>query len=159
AQETIEYETKVVGAGYLVKGILDRLGVAAAIDAAQTHQPTVGATYGTLAQVLIVNRMAFDPQPLSHLASWAQQHGIDRLFGLEATWLDDDRLGALLEGLAARQVTIWTAVLTAAVAHYQVELDWLREDTTTVYFEGAYEDAEGQPKGGTGPRIPRLVPG
>lgn len=159
ARGTIEYETKVVGAGYLVKGILGRLGVAPAIDAALAHQPAVGATYGTLAQVLIVNRMAFDPQPLSHLGPWAQQHGIDRLFGIEAAWLDDDRMGALLEAVAAHQATIWTAVLTAAVQHYQVALDWLREDTTTVYFEGAYEDDDGQPKGGDAPRIPRLVPG
>jgi hypothetical protein len=159
ARGMIEYETKVVGAGYLVKGILDRLGVASAIDAALTHQPAVGTTYGTLAQVVIVNRLAFDPQPLSHLGPWAQQHGIDRLFGIEAAWLDDDRLGALLEAVAAQQVTIWTAVLTQAVQHYQVALEWLREDTTTIYFEGAYADADGQPKGGDAPRIPRVVQG
>src|SRR5438093_4005558 len=122
ARETIAYETKIVGAGYLVKGILDRLGVAAAIDAALAHQPAIGTTYGTLAQVIIVNRMAFDPQPVYRLAPWAQQHGIDRLFGMEATWLDDDRVGALLEAVAAQQVTIWTTVLQAAVWRYQVEL-------------------------------------
>lgn len=155
----VEYETRVVGAAFLVKAILARLGVAQAIDQALAHQPTVGATYGTLAQVIIVNRMAFDPQPLYHLAPWAQQHGIDRLFGIEAGWLDDDRVGALLDAVAAQQVTIWTAVLTQAVRHYQVALDWLREDTTSVYFEGTYEDEEGQPKGGQAPRLPRLVPG
>lgn len=156
---TIEYETTVVGAAFLVKELLARLGVTQAIDQALTHQPAVGATYGTLAQVLIVNRMAFDPQPVSHLADWAQQHGIDRLFGIEATWLDDDRVGALLEAVAAQQVTIWTAVLTQAVREYKVALDWLRDDTTSIYFEGAYEDEDGRPKGGGAPRLPRLVPG
>jgi transposase len=159
ARGTVEYETKVVGAAYLVKGILARLGVVQAIDAALTHQPAVGATYGTLAQVIIVNRMAFDPQPLYQLAPWAQQHGMDRLFGIEARWLDDDRVGALLDAVAAQQVTIWTAVLTQAVQQFRIELDWLREDTTSVYFEGAYEDEAGQPKGGEAPRVPRLVPG
>lgn len=162
APQTTTYETQVIGAGYLVKGLLTRLGVVAAIDRALAHQPVVGTTYGTLAQVVIVNRMAFDPQPVSRLAPWAQQHGIDRLLGIEAAWLDDDRLGQLLEGLAAHQVTIWTAVLTQAVRQYGVALDWLREDTTSIYFEGAYTDEEDQPrppKGGVAPRLPRVVQG
>lgn len=156
------YETHVVGAAYLVKGLLERLRVVEAIDQALGHQPVVGTTYGTLAQVVMVNRMAFDPQPVYQLASWAQQHGIDRLFGIEAAWLDDDRVGALLEGLAAHQVTIWTAVLTQAVRQYGVALDWLREDTTSVYFEGAYTDAAGRPRaptGGAAPRLPQIVQG
>lgn len=156
------YETHVVGAAYLVKGLLAQLEVAEAIDQALGQQPVVGTTYGTLAQVVIVNRMAFDPQPVYHLAPWAQQHGIDRLFGIEARWLDDDRVGALLEGLAAHQVTIWTAVLTQAVRQYEVALDWLREDTTSLYFEGTYTDEDGQPrapKGGEAPRLPRVVRG
>jgi transposase len=155
----VEYETKVVGVAGLAKGILDRLGVAAAIDQVLTAQPAIGATYGTLAEVLIINRMTFDPQPLYHLSTWAERHGIDRLLGLEAAWLDDDRLGALLEALARQQVTIWTAILQQAVAHYPVTLDWLRADTTSIYFEGAYEDEHGQPKGGEAAGIPRLVTG
>lgn len=155
----IRYETKLVGVAPLVKEVLARLGVAEAIDAALRHQPTIGSSYGTLAQVLIVNRLTFDPQPVYHLAAWAERHGIDRLFGIEAAWLDDDRVGALLEAVAAQQVTIWTAVLSQALAQYPVEMEWLREDTTSIYFEGAYEDATGQPKGGEAPRVPRLVEG
>jgi transposase len=155
----IRYETKLVGVAPLVKEVLARLGVAEAIDAALRHQPTIGSSYGTLAQVLIVNRLTFDPQPVYHLATWAERHGIDRLFGIEAAWLDDDRVGALLEAVAAQQVTIWTAVLSQALAQYPVEMEWLREDTTSIYFEGAYEDATGQPKGGEAPRVPRLVEG
>ncbi len=155
----VEYETKVVGVAGLAKGILDRLGVAAAIDRALPCQPAVATTYGTLAEVLILNRMTFDPQPLYHLPTWAERHGIDRLLGIEAAWLDDDRLGALLEAVARQQVTIWAALLQQAVAHYQVALDWLREDTTSIYFEGAYADEQGQPKGGERAGIPRLVAG
>lgn len=155
----IRYETKLVGVGLLVKEILTRLGVAEVIDGALPHQPRVGASYGTLAQVVIVNRLTLDPQPVYHLASWAEQHGFDHLFGLDAAWLDDDRVGALLEAVAEQQVTIWTGVLTRALAQYAVELEWLREDTTSIYFEGAYEEAPGQPKGGEAERIPRLVEG
>lgn len=155
----ITYETKLVGVGLLVKEIVTRLGVAEVIDGALRSQPRVGASYGTLAQVVVVNRLTLDPQPVYQLAGWAERHGIDRLFGVEAAWLDDDRVGALLEGVAVQQVPIWTGVLTRALAQYAVELEWLREDTTSIYFEGTYETAPGQPKGGETERIPRLVEG
>ena len=58
------------------------------------HQPEIGASYGTLAQVVIINRLSFDPQPLYTLGEWAKQHGIDRLLeismpgiGLENRWM------------------------------------------------------------------------
>jgi len=155
--QPVEYQTMVVGAAPVVKCLLDRLGVAQAIDSALRYQPDIPTTYGTLAQVIIVNRMTFQPRPLYGIAEWAAQHGIDRLFDLQAAWLDDDRLGALLDGLAKQQVTIWTTLLTTAVQRCHLDLEWLHADTTSIYFEGAYQE-HGQPKGG-GERIPRLVEG
>jgi transposase len=155
--QPVEYQTMVVGAAPLVKRLLDRLDIAQAIDSALRYQPDIPTTYGTLAQVIIVNRMTFQPRPLYGIAAWAAQHGIDRLFAIQAAWLDDDRLGALRDGLAKHQVTIWTTLLTNAVQRCQLDLEWLHAATTSVYFEGAYEE-DGQPKGG-GERIPRLVEG
>ena len=155
--QPVEYQTMVVGAAPLLKGLLTRLGVAEAIDGALQVQPDIATTYGALAQVILVNRMTFQPCPLYGIAEWAAQHGIDRLFDLQAAWLDDDRLGALLDGLAKHQVTIWTTLLTTAVTRCHLDLEWLHADTTSIYFEGAYEE-NGQPKGGE-ERIPRLVEG
>ena len=155
--QPVDYQTVVVGAAPLLKGWLTRLGVTEAIDSALQFQPDVATTYGALAQVVIVNRMTFQPQPLYGMAEWAAQHGIDRLFDLQAAWLDDDRLGALLDGLAKHQVTIWTTLLTNAVTRCHLDLEWLHADTTSIYFEGAYEQAD-QPQDG-GERIPRLVEG
>jgi hypothetical protein len=62
-----EYQTAVIGAAPLVKGVLDQLGVAQTIDGFLKHQPEVPTTYGALAQVIIVNRMSFQPQPLYQL--------------------------------------------------------------------------------------------
>jgi Domain of unknown function (DUF4277) len=138
-------QTVMVGGAYLVKGLLQRLGVEEAIDQALTHQPEIEASYGQLAQVLITNRLTFTPEPLVHIADWAAEHGIDRVFGLQAAWLDDDRLGAMLDGLADHQVDIWTAVLRQAVKRFSVPLDELHADTTSVYFEGADTDEHEQP--------------
>ncbi len=157
APQPVEYQTMVVGAAPLLKCLLDRLGVAEAIDQALRYQPDIATTYGTLAQVIIVNRLTLQPQPLYALAEWAARHGIDRLFDIQAAWLDDDRLGAMLDGLAKHQVTIWSTLLTTAVQRCQLDLEWLHADTTSVYFEGAYAQ-DGPPQGGD-ERIPRLLEG
>jgi transposase len=153
-----EYQTIMVGAAYLVKGIMKRLGVVKIIDETLESQPQIEATYGTLAQLIIANRMSFDPQPLYHLGDWANRHGMDRVFGINPAWLDDDRLGAMLEGLADQQVSIWSAIINNAIERFEVELEWLHSDTTSIYFEGAYEDENGDPKGGE-EGVPMLVEG
>ena len=142
----VEYRTVPIGAGLLVKGILNRLEVVQAIDQALKYQPEIAASYGTLAQAAIINRMSLDPQPLYLLPEWVAEHGIDYLLGIQADWLDDDRLGAMLEGLADHQVGIWSAIVGKAVQDFRIELEWLHSDTTSVYFEGAYEDEQGEPK-------------
>ena len=136
----VEYRTVQIGAALLVKGIMNRLGVVQAIDQALKYQPDIAASYGTLAQAVIVNRMSLDPQPLYLLPEWVAEHGIDSLLGIQADWLDDDRLGAMLEGLADHQVEIWSTIIGKAVQDFEIELEWLHSDTTSVYFEGAYED-------------------
>jgi transposase len=153
-----QYQTVTVGAACLVKELLRRLEVVSAIDRALSFQPEIDVTYGTLAQVLILNRMTFDPQPLYRLADWTAQHGIDRLLGIQASWLDDDRVGALLEALADQQVPIWTTLLQNMVARFAVDWEWLHADTTSVYFEGAYPDETPPPPSGL-ERVPRLVEG
>ena len=153
-----EYRTVMVGGAYLVKALLKKLKVAEVIDQALTHQPEIAASYGQLAEVVITNRLTLTPAPLVHLADWAAEHGIDRVFGLNAAWLDDDRLGAMLDGVANHQVEIWSGVLHHAVKAFGLSLAELHDDTTSVYFEGAYEDEDGHPLGG-GERVPRLVEG
>ena len=88
------------------------------------HQPEIGASYGTLAQVVIINRLSFDPQPLYLLAEWAKQHGIDQLLGIDASWLDDDRLGAMMEALAKHAAQIWLKIIVRAVSQFSVVLEY-----------------------------------
>ena len=153
----IEYRTYPIGVAYPVLDLLKRLGIADIIDSVLKYQPEIGASYGTLALVIIINRLSFDPQPLYALGAWAQRHGIDRLLGIDAAWLDDDRLGALMEALAKHAVQIWLKVIGRAVQHFAIVVEWLHADTTSVYFEGTYADEHGQPL--QEPHAPRLLQG
>ena len=152
------YQPVVVGAAYLVKGLLYRLRVKEIMDQVLPYQPDIATTYGALAQIVIANRMTFQPAPLYKLGPWAAQHGLDRVFGVPAEALDDDRLGALMDHLGTHQVPIWLGILREAQRRFKLDWAWLHEDTTSVYFEGDYTDAQGEPLPG-GERIPRLLEG
>lgn len=141
----VEYKTLVVGGAYLIKNLMQRLGVVSAIDGALKFQPDIEATYGQLAQAIIANRLSFQPAPLYEMADWATQHGIDQVFALQAEWLDDDRLGALLEGVGDHAVTIWTVLLQNVARRFPLDLEWLHSDTTSIYFEGAYANQPATP--------------
>ncbi|MGB9872306.1 MAG: IS1634 family transposase [Anaerolineae bacterium] len=154
-----EYDTIIVGAAYLVKGILQRLGFVSIVDEALQSQPVIETTYGNLAQIMVANRLAFQPVPLYHLSAWAAEHGMTHVFGIKAEWLDDDRMGALLEGLADHQVSIWSGLVGNALRHYKIAPEFLHADTTSVYFEGQYEDEDGQSRQEEGERVPMLVEG
>jgi transposase len=154
---SLEVETYQIGVASIVLNLLKRLGIAEIIDSFLKHQPDIGASYGTLAQVIIINRLSFDPQPPYTIKEWAQRHGIDRLLGIDAAWLDDDRLGALMEAIAPHTAAIWLKVIVQAVKHFDIVLEWLNADTTSVYFEGKYEDENGEPVAKTG--APKLVAG
>ncbi len=158
ATEVVACQTYRLGVACLVQDLLRRLDVVGTIDRALASQPNLPVTYGTLAQVLILNRMSFDPQPLYQLGPWAAQHGLDRLLGIEATWLDDDRLGGMLELLADRQVTIWSQLVQTATARFPLDREFLHADTTSIYFEGSYR-AVGPPSDSEEAPVPRLVHG
>lgn len=125
-----------------MRGLLKELGVVKAIDSALSAQPEINATYGHLFQVIIVNRLSLDPQPLYRMGEWAAQHGIDQLFGIEAAWLDDDRLGAGLEAIADHQVEIWISILKRARQRFNLPFDEFHGDTTSIYFEGNFDAAQ-----------------
>jgi len=48
----------------------------------------------------------------------------------------------MLEALAKHTGQIWLKVVVRAKSRFAVVLEWLHADTTSVYFEGGYEDAE-----------------
>jgi transposase len=152
----VEYQTIQVGTALLAHALLKELRVAGAIDAAVNYQPKVNATYGHLLQAVILNRLTFAPQPLYCLSEWAARHGIDDLLGIDAAWLDDDRLGAGLEAVADHQVEIWVAILKRARERFALPMEQSHGDTTSIYFEGDFVDDQGRPLESRQARVPNL---
>lgn len=106
--------------------------------------PAVGL--GVMLRNLLVCR-----EPLYGLAEWSERCD-ERLLGLPeegAAVLNDDRLGRCLDKLfEADRAALMTAVVVRAVRQFDISLEELHNDSTTVTFEGDYASAQGREERG-----------
>lgn len=152
--EVVESVTKTIGSLALVYPYLRRLGVAETLDALTTSGKQRDVPTGQILEVLIVNRLAQRPAPISQLGAWAQTQAIEAVYGLPAVALNDDRIGRALDEVYPHLTEAWAALVLKGVRTYGLRLDQLHSDVTRVAFEGAYDDgplAE--------PAAPRIVRG
>jgi transposase len=140
----IELRSYDVGALPLLQRIVERmqlrrlLGEHLPEDDSRTELPTVTALLVLFANLLLAR------EPVYGVGEWAALFPPD-LFGLQEKDLariHDDRLGRCLdrmfEGIGP---TLIMAVVRHVIREFQVSLDELHNDSTTVSFYGAYDEA------------------
>jgi len=158
--EVVESVTKTLGSLALVYPYLQRLGVAETLDTLTTTGKQRVVPTGQIIEVLIVNRLAQRPAPISQLGAWAQTQAIEAVYGLSADALNDDRIGRALDEVYPHLTDAWAALVLKGAQGYGLRLDQLHSDVTRVAFEGAYEDAPlAPPDGPAEPAAPRIVRG
>jgi transposase len=98
----------------------------------------------TKALLVLLRNLLLSRQPIYGVGEWAARHAPD-LLGLsenEVGLLNDDRVGRALDKLFAAEVsTLVLNVATHVVKEFDLSLDELHNDSTTVTFFGAYLDA------------------
>lgn len=98
----------------------------------------------TTGLTLLLKNLLVSREPLYGVGQWAARFVPDHL-GLgddDLVHLNDDRVGRCLDRLFDADVASLTlSVMTHAVREFQVELDELHNDSTTVTFHGAYDEA------------------
>jgi transposase len=99
------------------------------------------------ALIVLVKNLLIARQPLYGIGEWAARHVPQRL-GLtsgQLPSLNDDRIGRSLDRLFDADIPSLTlAVVAHAVREFDVALDELHNDSTTVTFHGDYEAAESE---------------
>jgi hypothetical protein len=76
---------------------------------------------GAVALVLVLNRL-MAPRPLVHVADWVAQTVLTQTLGVSADKFNDDRLGRLLDALAAHQREIWLEIVNVALVGWLTPL-------------------------------------
>ena len=96
---------------------------------------------GTVALILALNRL-MAPRPLYKVADWMAQTVLEDTLGVPAEKLHDRRIGDLLEALHPHLDNIWKEIVHPTMACYGISLSFIDYDITSIYFEGAYEEAD-----------------
>jgi transposase len=97
--------------------------------------------------LVLVKNLLIAREPLYGVGAWAARHAPE-LLGLapeQLPSLNDDRVGRCLDRLFDADIPSLTlAAVTHAIREFDVELDELHNDSTTVTFHGDYEAADRQ---------------
>lgn len=96
---------------------------------------------GTVALVLTLNRL-MSPRPLYKVAEWMSQTILDETLGISPDKFHDRRLGDFLDNIHSHMDNIWKDIVHQAIRKYDISLDFIHYDVTSLYFEGVYEDAD-----------------
>lgn len=147
-----------VGAMPIVNRILGRIELERLLG---EHLPPDGPRTKvrvSAALLALVRNLIFSREPVYGMGEWADRYPLD-LVGLPCAGgeaLSDDRLGRCLDRLfESGQHELVTAVVRRAIQEFDVRLDELHNDSTTISFFGAYAEAaeEGSQRGRPTPAI------
>lgn len=133
-----------VGALPLVNHILDRIGLDSLLA---QHLPPDGPRMKIPTRcgiLLMVRNILLSREPVYGLGEWALRHAPDllRLTPAKLSHLNDDRIGRCLDRLFdALPGPLVTSVVRRVIDEFNLSLDELHNDSTTVTFHGAYDAA------------------
>ena len=111
--------------------------------------PSIGVT-------LLLKNVLLSREPLYGIGEWAARFDPKALGFADAQLpsLNDDRVGRCLDRLFQSDITSMVLALTThVVREFQVNLDELHNDSTTITFHGAYADAAQEEKRGPKTRL------
>lgn len=133
--------TKNVGAIALIKPVLDALGVRETVDRYCPMDRVRGITHGQAVEVMVMNRLT-SPTPLCHVEEWARLYALEEACGIEADEVNDDRLARALDAVFQHIEDIEADVTLRIMSKYKVDPTLVHFDTSSLYFEGAYEESD-----------------
>ena len=103
---------------------------------------------------VVVRNLCLGREPVYGLGAWARRFepGLLGLGGERLGALNDDRVGRALACLFdADHASLLTELVLAVVAEFELDLQQLHNDSTSITFSGAYAQADGRPRGGKPP--------
>ena len=131
----------MLGALPVVADYCRRLDLAGVIDRACPVRDVAILTHGQVIEALVANRLT-SPAPLVRVSEWARGWAVDEALGIDASALNDDRIGRALDAVAPELDRIVGSVGAQAIAAFGIEVSRLHWDMTSISLYGAYEQVE-----------------
>jgi transposase len=137
--QNLDFVIKTVGSLPLLRGLFERMGFAHIIDTRCPLAAQAELSCGTVTNILVANRLQA-PKPLYKVEKWAREAGVEEVFGIPAELLNDDRLGRVAEILGQHAPVLKGEIALHIAKVFQIGMEQVHWDLTTIYFEGAYEE-------------------
>ena len=139
-EQGVEKVTYQIGGLHLVLNYVERIGL---VEAVNRYCPRQGdLSDGTVIAVLVVNRM-LSPCSLRRVAEWVADTGLHFLLGIaDPDALNYDRLADALLSVYPHWQNIAAEVTLRAVEQFQLKVETIHYDLTSVFFHGEYEGSD-----------------
>jgi transposase len=145
--EAFDLDSKFLGALPLVNHFLVRLQIEALLDKRLPSPDPRTKVPPFLVLMVLLRSLILSKTPLYSVSEWAACR-LPAALGLtaeQAAALNDDRIGRALDELfASDRVALLTEFVLRMVSEFQVRLDELHNDSTSLTFHGDYRDADGR---------------
>jgi len=149
-EEPFQLQACSVGPLPLINHFIARLGIdgmlARALEPAGVPRIEPARSIGILLRNIVQGR-----RPVYGIGDWARTYHPD-VIGLPEKlmeFLNDDRVGRALDVLFdSDRATMMTEVVVRAIREFALDLSQIHNDSTTLPFHGAYENADGSPQRG-----------
>jgi Domain of unknown function (DUF4277) len=138
--DKLDFVIKTVGSLPLLRDFLARMDLGEMIDRHCPLAAQAELSCGQVAELLVANRLRA-PKPLSKVAQWASDAGVEAVFGMPAERRNDDRLGRVVEILGQPAVVLTGEMALHSAQECRLGVEQLHWDLTTSSWEGAYEAA------------------
>ena len=136
----------------LANPILDKLAIRKWVNLHCPINPRLEIPIGDVICALVANRLC-SPEPLMHVAEWAENSGAEFLLGTPAEALNDDRLARALDAVFEKRWNILADVALHASQIFNVSLTKVHYDPTSFHFTGEYNSQSEDPS-----LLPQLKP-
>ena len=135
----VAWHPRQMGALSLLYPILSALEVRQAVNELVPTKADIDL--GRIVLLLTLNRL-LAPQPLYRVQDWLAETVLPQVLGISPQQVYDNRLGRALDRLHPQLGKLWARLAGRAVQVYELDLNVLHWDITSIYFEGAYTDSE-----------------
>src|SRR5919197_709363 len=140
------YRSQILDHLGLVAGMYNELGIGAVLDQATQHNPEMHmVTVGNAVKAMVLNGLGFVNQQLYLVPMFFHNKPTHRLIGpgIEATHLNDDTLGRVLDTLYEAGVTeLYSLIAETAAQRLGLTPTFAHLDSTSFHVEGRYNSAE-----------------
>lgn len=100
---------------------------------------------GTVIEILILNRLCGFCTPLYALAEWAEKHGVDEIYGIDARKLTDDRIGDALDKIFLHQDALDSQLTVNLLKSFDLDVSQVHFDASSFAVSGEPAARAGDP--------------